>query len=78
MSGVSVRNSVCRSIEQALEGAQGKAAGLFPADVARVLLTARRVDWEMIRWIEAPEPKHFVAQLHQLGEQLLLLLNTAE
>ena len=32
------------SIEQAIGGAQGKAAGIFPADLARVLLSATQAD----------------------------------
>jgi hypothetical protein len=61
------------SIEQALEGAQGKAAGIFPADVARLLLSAGVEDWEAIRWTEAPDKQRFVDDLHQLGEELLLI-----
>lgn len=34
------------SCEAALEGAQSKAAGLFPADVARVLLSVSKDDWQ--------------------------------
>jgi len=60
-------------ISQALEGAQGKAAGIFPVDLARILLGATRSDWELVRWIDAPEPGRFLADLRSLGEQLLLL-----
>ena len=56
----------------ALEGAQSKAAGLFPADVARILLNASRADWELVRWIEAPPVEQFLADLRALGESLLL------
>jgi hypothetical protein len=61
------------SIEDAIEGAQSKAAGIFPADLARVLLRAGRKDWELVRWIEPPEPSTFLADLHMLGERLLQL-----
>lgn len=60
------------SIAQAL-GDHGKAAGLFPVDVARVLLSADRSDWALVRWIEAPDPERFIADLGRLGEELLLL-----
>lgn len=63
------------SIEEALKGAQGKAAGLFPADVARVLLNAQREDWQAVRWIDAPDPEIFLTELYKLGERLLLLPN---
>jgi hypothetical protein len=56
----------------ALEGAQGKAAGIFPVDVARLLCTADRRDWQLVRWIEAPDPDRFLADLRQLGEDLIL------
>jgi hypothetical protein len=60
------------SLQEALTGAQGKAAGLFAPDVARVLLGTRNEDWEMVRWIEAPERETYVAALHRLGETLLV------
>jgi hypothetical protein len=61
------------SITQALEGAQSKAAGFFPVDLARIILGATRTDWELVRWIEAPDPERFLADLRALGEELLLL-----
>lgn len=62
------------SIEQAISGAQGKAAGIFPADLARVLLSASQADFDLIRWVSpAPNPDDFLRGLHQLGEQLILL-----
>ncbi len=60
------------SLSAALEGAQSKAAGIFPVDVARLLCTASRKDWELIRWIEAPEPDQFLDSLRELGEALIL------
>jgi len=50
----------------------GKAAGIFPADLARLLCTVTHADWEVIRWIEAPLPDQFVSELRGLGEQLVL------
>ncbi len=61
------------SITKVLEGAPGKAAGLFPVDLARILVGATRSDWELVQWIEAPQPERFLADLRSLGEELLLL-----
>ena len=61
------------SIEQAITGTQGKAAGIFPADLSRVLLSASKDDYELIRWINPPTANEFVRDLHQLGERLILV-----
>jgi hypothetical protein len=62
------------SIEQAISGAQGKATGIFPADLARVLLSASQADFDLIRWVSpAPNASDFIHDLHRLGEQLILL-----
>lgn len=61
------------SITQALEGAHSKASGLFPVDLARVLLGADRSDWQLVRWVEPPDPDRFLGDLRALGEELLLL-----
>ncbi len=62
------------SIEQAISGAQGKAAGIFPADLARVLLSATQADFDLIRWVSPPPPaEDFLRDLRQLGEKLILL-----
>lgn len=60
------------SLAKALEGAHGKAAGLFPVDLARALLSATPADWELVRWIEAPPLDQFLGDLRRLGEGLLL------
>jgi hypothetical protein len=60
------------SLSGAIGGAQGKAAGIFPAEVARLLCSTSRYDWERIRWIEAPNTDSYVKDLHSLGESLLL------
>lgn len=60
------------SVVDALEGAQGKAAGLFAADVARVLLCATEADWQLVRWLEPPPVDLFLGDLRRLGVQLLL------
>lgn len=59
------------SLADALVGAQGKAAGVFPPDLARVILSATKTDWEQVRWIEAPPPERFLSDLRQLGKALL-------
>jgi hypothetical protein len=61
------------SLVDALVGAQSKAAGIFPVDLARILLSATRSDWEQVRWVEAPTPEQFVADLRALGESLILV-----
>lgn len=61
------------SVDTAITAAQSKAAGVFPADVARVLPSATADDWSLVRWIDAPPAEQFVADLHALGEELLLL-----
>jgi hypothetical protein len=60
-------------LKDAITHAESKAAGVFPADLARLLCSATAEDWQIIRWIEAPPVKQFVGQLNHLGEQLLLL-----
>ena len=62
-----------REIVGRLEAAQGNAAGLFPADVARVLLTVTEDDWHLVRWSEAPHSDRFITDARALGERLLLV-----
>jgi len=59
------------SLSGAILGAQGKAAGVFPVDLARVLCSVTRSDWGVVRWIAAPDPEQFIAQLSELGENLI-------
>ena len=42
------------SLTEAITGAQGKAAGVFPADLARLLCSGTQADWEAVRSIHAP------------------------
>lgn len=42
-------------VAAAIEGAQSKAAGIFPADLARLLCTVTHDDWRLVRWIEPPD-----------------------
>lgn len=60
-------------MSQALEGADSKAAGLFPVDLARRLLRASPADHGLVRWISAPPVGEFLEGLKRLGEELLLL-----
>jgi hypothetical protein len=60
------------SLATAITGAQGKAAGVFPVDLARVLCSATRSDWELVRWLEAPNPDEFIHQLDELGRSLII------
>jgi hypothetical protein len=59
------------SLQEAIAGAQGKAAGGFMVDLARVLCSVTRSDWELIRWIEAPDVEQFIQQLDELGRNLI-------
>lgn len=61
------------SLQAAITNAQSKAAGVFPADLGRILCSAQKADWESVRWIKAPLAETFLSQLNQLGESLLLL-----
>ena len=61
------------SCEAALEDAQSKAAGLFPADVARAILSVTEADWRLVRWSDAPDAGRFIEELKALGERLLLI-----
>ncbi len=61
------------SLQNAIAGAQGKAIGIFPADLARVLLSVSQSDWETVRWINPPPAETFISQLNSLGESLLLI-----
>ncbi|MFZ5862302.1 MAG: hypothetical protein ACOYXR_05620 [Nitrospirota bacterium] len=60
------------SLDHALTDAHSKAAGLFPADLARVLCAATPADWAAVRWITSPTPDDFVRELRHLGERLIL------
>ncbi len=61
------------SLQDAITHAESKAAGVFPADLARLLCSATVEGWQVIRWIEAPPVEQFLEQLNSLGEQLLLI-----
>jgi len=61
------------SIDEAIENAHSKAAGIFPADLARVLCSVTEFDWKLIRWIEPPQVEKFTSELYALGESLLLV-----
>jgi hypothetical protein len=61
------------SLMDAITNAQSKAAGVFPADLARVLCSATYADWEAVRWIQPPPEDSFLADLNTLGEKLLRL-----
>ena len=56
-------------LDDAIRGAQSKASGVF---LGRALCSATSSDWELIRWIEAPDVERFKADLDRLGESLIL------
>jgi hypothetical protein len=61
------------SLQEAIANADSKAAGVFPADLSRLLCSATPTDWEVVRWQEVPDVNVYLAQLNELGEKLLLL-----
>ena len=61
------------SLKEALSGARSKAAGIFPVDLARVLLNTCDEDLAIVHWIDRPDFAKCVKDLHTLGEKLLLL-----
>ena len=64
------------SLPAALGGAQGKAAGVFAPDLARVLCSATQADWEQVRWITPPPAAQYLADLRRQGEGLLFDVTT--
>ena len=61
------------SLQDAITNAESKAAGVFPADLARLLCTATEADWSTVRWIDAPDKQKYLSDLNALGEGLLFL-----
>lgn len=60
------------SLADATTGAQGKAAGVFPADLASVLCSAEHSDWALVQWITPSDPDTFISELVALGKSLIL------
>lgn len=60
------------SLNEAITDAHSKAAGIFPADLARVLCSTVRADWQAVRWIEPPDAEVYLQDLHRLGDDLIL------
>lgn len=60
------------SLSETLDDADSKAAGIFPADVARILLSTTKADWQLIRWMSEPPVEEFLAGIHALGESLIV------
>ena len=60
------------SLFDAIENAHSKAAGIFPADLARVLCSVTQSDWQVIHWISPPDADEFILNLRNLGETLIL------
>ena len=65
------------SLEDLIPGAQGKAAGVFPADLARRLCSATKADWEAVGWIHSPQLEKYLADLNVLEENLYLVWNSS-
>lgn len=60
------------SLKTAITDAHSKAAGIFPADIARVLCSVTHADCEAVRWIEKPDCQQFLTGLRKLGESLIV------
>ncbi len=61
------------SLDDAITHARSKAAGVFPADLARVLMDATPEDWALVRWASGPSQEEFLQGLHTLAEKLILV-----
>ena len=61
------------SLAEAVNSEEGKSAGIFPLDLARVLCLASRNDWNAVDWIDPPPLQDFLAPLHDLGECLIFI-----
>lgn len=59
------------SLKEAISNAESKAAGIFPADLARLLCTVTEADWRLVRWVNAPPVEAYLSALNSLGEALL-------
>jgi hypothetical protein len=60
------------SLKKAISDAESKAAGIFAADLARLLCGVTTADWQAVRWIQAPPLETYLGSLNRLGEALLL------
>lgn len=61
------------SLDDAITHARSKAAGVFPADLARALMGATQQDWALVRWANGgPSQDDFLQGLRTLGEKLIL------
>ena len=60
------------SLNKAITDAHSKAAGIFPADLARILCSVSQNDWEAIKWIEPPDCEKFLYDLRKIGESLII------
>lgn len=58
-------------LTDAIIGAQGKAAGIFPVDLSRVLCSVTPTDWRLVHWIDPPPVEKFMAELDELGRSLI-------
>ncbi len=61
------------SLVTAITDAKSKAAGQYPADVARRLCQVTRRDWQDVMWKSPPDPDEYLAEVIRLGESLILI-----
>src|SRR3990172_2830198 len=60
-------------LSAAITDAHSKAAGIFPPDLARILCSAAKEDWEVVRWAEPPPLETYLKELQRLGDSLIII-----
>jgi hypothetical protein len=58
----------------AIQNASGKAAGLFPPEIARILASVTENDWKVIRWLHPPAFGEFAEGLRTIADSLVIPL----
>ena len=61
------------SLSAVITDAHSKAAGIFPPDLARILCSAAKADWEAVRWAEPPPLETYLKELQKLGDSLIII-----
>lgn len=61
------------SLPAAITDAHSKAAGIFPPDLAGILCSVAKADWEAVRWIEPPPLEVYLKDLQKLGDSLIII-----
>ncbi len=59
------------SLKFSIENAQSKSAGIFEPDLARVLTSLKKQDWELVKWVNAPDFEHYRQSILKLADDLI-------